>query len=113
MKKINHYDVRILKDGTKKFEVENIEILASNNEYTVLNDHYYTKLNNTSNRYCEHKIGVSHVSEWKTGYPSLDGIRYTLYTYKTRKSATIRNEIQKYINEHYSFLFEVDLSFIK
>lgn len=116
MKTIIKYHVEILKNSDKReFEVETFHIGLENKRYVVLTDIHFTKLNKQKRDRNELEPTIDdpmvYAREW--GISSLDGIVYTLYTYKKVRPETIRRQISAYINKKYGYLFNVSLDFIK
>lgn len=116
MKKINLYSVEIIKDPRwgNKFVKQEYEVGLENEKYVVIKDLHFTILDKKGDRSSSHHIiGNPSVSEWKTGLDSLDGIHYTLWTYKTKRPETIKREIQAFVEERFGYISNINLDFIK
>lgn len=112
--KIRHYYVEIFKSRTEKntYKIEKIEIGLENDKYIVLKDISFTKLAKEKNlTYNEIGKPSIYIRDWKI--ESVDGIVYSLYTYKRTRPDTIKNAIHKFIKDKYGYLFNVNLEFIK
>jgi hypothetical protein len=117
MKTISCYEVKILKDTSyeNSFEVKSFDVIAENEREAVVEKAgRFTILDKKETSYGMNPvIGVKSISEWKLGLSSTDGIHYTLYSYRFKPASKVRAEIETFIKEKYSYLFSVNLDFIK
>ena len=117
--KLHHYRVRIIRNpgvynwNKNEFISEQVEIVAQNETYIVINDWYFTKIKKER---CSYETYLNKPSiSIRTNDRSLDnGIFYTLYSEKPVKPDKIKSEIQAKISKDYSWLLgDIDLSIIK
>lgn len=115
--KVKHVDVQVIKspEHDNKYQVTELEVVAENELYLVLNDTHFTTLRKTKKEGSElNKVINDHsISVWDMGYASLDGIHYTEYTTKAVDPEKIKGRIEQYVEKKYGYLFKVDLGFIK
>ena len=115
--KIYLYEVFIPKDQVyeSKFDSSELEVAVQNEELIVINDRRFTIINKAA------RLGSSlnrtlndfHVSEWKLGCKSLDGIHYTEYSDHPVRAKTIKSRIERFIEREYSWTKSFSLDFIK
>lgn len=119
MKKVNYYRVEVTDPANpgvigakKEFEVQEFNVIGENAKYIVIDDYCFTSLRKEKYDYdtCLDKPSISlnaNDSCWGTR------VTYSLYTEKTKRSATIKKEIEAAIEKKYGFFARgFDLSFI-
>lgn len=116
---VTHYRVKMvfqagrIEEKGNTFTENTYSIVAENNEYVCLNDYCFTSIKKKGNRDTETILGkkliYSHINDrfWGTQ------ITYTLYTDKKKRKSTIKREIKNYIDEKFSFLDNIDMSFLE
>lgn len=117
--KILHYYVEI-SDGKgiisarNEFSTTELDILGENDRYMVVNNLHFTTIDKQASEY---SIGAPldkasiHISTADSVWGNL--VTYSLYTFKQKKAATIRKEIEKAIIKKLGFFLNgVDLSVI-
>lgn len=116
-KTIRHYYVRIsdragiIKDPDK-FEVSELNVIAENNINMVVDDLHFTTIKKEKSDYstCLEKpsICLNHGDRvWGSR------ITYSLYTEKTKRTATIKAEIEKAVMNKFGFFIKgLDLSVV-
>ena len=122
MKTLHHYKVFIPqvsynyrgKHVKAEFKKSEINILAENEKFCVLEDSWFTKITKQKNwefayaRLNKHKIRIRKCDVLGSG------IIYELYSQKKKRSSTIRKHLKEYIDKQYQIYLAVsDLSFIK
>lgn len=119
MKTIKHYTVKIVtktgmceKEIKNDFDIVDVELLGENETRYVLNDEHFTVIKKGECPYstCVDKQSIgSDVNNdfWGTR------ITYSLYTFKAKRSLTIKKEIADYIEHRYGGFANIDLDFIK
>lgn len=121
MKTINHYKVGILKNGKNYFEEEKIKVALENDQWMVLDNEHYDKITKNKHfKYSYPRIEVHDIykKDNETGYLKNhkqfgNGVFYKLYSETKKRPSTIRKEIEKFLNEKFGYLCNIDLSFIK
>jgi len=97
-----------------KFKVKEVDILVENDNYVVLNDDEFTKLEKKdgySLYYCLNKERINIIIN--DNYFS-DSITYTLYSEHRLSPSKIKEKIENEIESKYGWLMsELDLSIIK
>lgn len=119
MKKINHYRVEVTDPANpgiigrdKKFEVTAFDVIGENDKYVAINDYRFTSIRKEKSDWdaCLDKPSISLYANdtcWGTR------VTYSLYTEKTKRSSTIKKEIEAAIEKKYGFFARgFDLSFI-
>lgn len=117
--KLYHYVVKIYRTpgiyewNSDKFINEQVDVLAQNETYILINDWYFTKIRKKK---CDYDSYLNKPSiRIRTNDNIMDnGIFYDLYSEKPVKPSKIKSEIQAKISKDYSWLLGgVDLSIIK
>jgi len=116
----------ILEAGTlsdykeSSYTVEELEVAAENDKYIIIDDWYFSRVckesKHNEHQHCVEKprTNVFTISKGICGEMYGTGASYTLYTYGTKRPATIRKAIEKAIQDEYgAFMGKVDLGFIK
>lgn len=114
-KTIKHYYVHIsdkagIIKNADKFEVSELNVIAENNINIVVDDLHFTTIKKEKSDYSiclgKPRIGLSHGdSVWGSR------ITYSLYTEKTKRTATIKAEIEKAVMSKFGFFINsLDLS---
>ena len=115
--KIKKYEVISL-DGhgllTQKngFTVSEVEVIGENEHRMVLKDEMFTRLEKKKS-VCFESIDNPSIRLFTADRCWGSGVMYCLYTFKNKKAATIKKEIESKISSKYGyFLSGVDLSMI-
>lgn len=116
---ITHYRVKMVFNGGKietvgnTFTEETYKIVAENDEYVCLDDYCFTSIKKKSGHSIDSALNkktiYSHINDrfWGTQ------ITYTLYTDKKKRRSTIKRELKNYIDKEFSFLNNIDMSFLE
>ena len=114
MKYLNKYEVKITTSGKTEFLKSKVNILDQNETWIVLKTPHYEKIAKSKTwEFAYNILNKPRIYSNTNDKVLENGIFYTLYTTKTKRSSTIKNQIDKYIHDKYSYLKNVDLSFIK
>lgn len=121
MEKIFVYSVRILKEqgayswNRNSFTKGTINVLKSNDKYTVLDDFSFTKLENKKSDYNSYSVIDKPSISVRWNDRLLDnGVFYTLYSTKPVKPEAIKKQINNYVKSKFSWLLSgLELSIIK
>jgi len=116
---ITHYRINMVFQAGRADDVGNTftenayNTVAENDEYICLDDYCFTSIKKKSGHSGDSalnkKIIYSHINDrfWGTQ------ITYNLYTDKKKRKSTISREIKSYIDKEFSFLDNIDMSFLE
>jgi hypothetical protein len=118
MKKLFKHEVKIYKHPggihNNTFEIKEVEVIAENDSYIVINDWYFTKLGKSNKSYSNEVLEKEYIQVRNDNHILGDGVFYTLYSISKIRPSTIKNHIEKKISDHYGWLMNsLDLSIIK
>ena len=115
---VDIYSHRKYSSDVDKFEVKEVEVLGENEDYLVLNDHFFTKLQKSKKGYAIHSVLGKESINIRDGSGLCGdvlgrGVFYVLYSYSKKRPGTIKKEIEKAIQDKYGWMTSIDLSVIK
>lgn len=115
--KIKKYQVVSVVGGLLSYEngftVSEVEVLGENERRIVLKDESFTRVERKKS-ICFESIDEPSISLHTNDQCWGSGVRYTLYTFKNKRAATIKKEIEKRIHEKFGYFMQgIDLSMIK
>ena len=116
--KIKKYEVisldgRGLLSDKNGFAISEVEIIGENDQRIVLKDQMFTRLEKKKCS-CFESIGEPSISIHTNDTCFGSGVRYCLYTFKNKKAATIKKEIESKIQTRFGYFLQgIDLSMIK
>lgn len=95
------------------FTISEVEILGENQHRIVINDSMFTRLEKKKSSVFE-CIDDPTINVYTNDNCWGSGVKYCLYTFKNKKAATIKKEIEAKIQKRFGyFLRGIDLSMIK
>ena len=118
--KIYYYNAKIYKKPTKFsfdndiFLREEKNVLASNEKYMVLDDHYFTRLEINGGGYLNPVLNKQNIGLYMNKGCFNDHVWYSFYSTKKKTPRSIKKVIEKFINKEYSWLVKhIDLGVVK
>lgn len=106
-------DGRGLLSEPNGFIISEVEVIGENAHRIVLKDEMFTRLEKKKTS-CFESIGEPSISIHANDNCYGSGVRYCLYTFKNKKAATIKKEIEAQIQKRFGYFMQgIDLSMIK
>lgn len=118
MKELIHILVRVvfkpgIIDRETTYKTETVKIAVQNATYVIIEDNYFTKLQKSGNdNFLFPIINKAKMSSQIDNSVFGTYVEYEYYGTKNKRPATIRKQMQKYIDEKFGLMANTDLSFI-
>ena len=98
-----------------RFTQEQVEVLAENDNYIIINDEYFTKINKPSKHSSNYDtvLNSQHIAIVTEDKIFSKGVFYTLYSDSKKRPATVKKEIEDKIQKKFGGFVSIDLGVIK
>lgn len=95
------------------FTISEVEVITENENRMVLRDQMFTRLEKKKSSFFE-SIDAPSIGVYTGDNCWGSGVKYCLYTFKNKKAATIKKEIEAVIQKKYGYFMQgIDLSMLE